>query len=427
MSDSIPIQKSLPFGCDSLLKAIAEKYGTPLFVHSEKSYRRYGQEALEAPNAFGLSVRYAMKANSHQAILRIFDGMGIEIDASSHFEVQRSLASGILPQRIQLTSQELLKPMRLKELVEQGVIYNATSLAQLQLFADLFPGLTYPLSVRINPGIGSGHNKRTNTAGPNSSFGIWWEHLSQVLEIASSSSLKISRLHSHVGSGSDWRVWQKAAQLTLDIARKLPDVEIINLGGGYKIDRMEPDKSIDFKTAFLPVKDAFQDFASETGRRLHLEIEPGTYLAAESCILLAEVNDIVDTGLEGYQFIKLDASMTELLRPMMYGARHPISVLGNGRNSPKPYVVVGTCCEGGDIFTPEQANPEAVDTVLLPEVQRGDLLVVMGAGAYGAAMCAKNYNSRPACAEAMIRLDDSHVLITRAQNPEEIWDRELPI
>lgn len=427
MSDEKFIQGPLPFASDTQLIQLAEEHGTPVYVHDEASYRRYGEEALAAPNAFGLSVRYAMKANSHGAVLRIFDGMGIGIDASSYYEVRRALAAGIAPGQVQLTSQQTPTLARLKEMVELGVIYNATSLAQLQLFAELFPDNTRPLSVRVNPGLGSGHNNRTNTAGPAASFGIWREYMPDVLDIAQQHSLTISRLHSHVGSGSDWKIWQKAAQLTLDVARDLPDVEVVNLGGGYKIDRMVPENSMSFQTAFGPVKEAFEQFAADTGRRLGMEIEPGTYLAANSCVLLARVNDIVDTGADGYRFLKLDASMTELVRPMMYGARHPIRLLGKSGGPTTPYVVVGTCCESGDIFTPAEGDPEQIDTVLLPEARRGDYLAVMGAGAYGAAMSAKNYNSRPACAEVMILSDGSSRLITRAQEIEEVWERELPL
>ncbi len=425
MNSENSIQASLPFASDAQFREIAKVYGTPVYVHNENSYRRYADEALEAPNAYGLTVRYAMKANSHRAILRIFDSMGIGIDASSQYEVRRALAAGIAPHRIQITSQETPTPEGLKEMVELGVLYNATSLAQLRIFAGLFPSNTQPLSIRINPGLGSGHNNRTNTAGPAASFGIWRDYLPEVLDISKAQAMTISRLHSHVGSGSDWRIWQKAARLTLDAARVLPDVEIVSLGGGFRIDRMEPKNSMSFQVAFPPVKTAFEEFAEETGRCLHLEIEPGTFLAANSCLLLAEIADIVDTGSQGYRFIKLNASMTELLRPMIYGGRHPIRLLTNTDTATVPYVVVGSCCESGDIFTPKQGNPEEIDSILLPEAERGDFVAVLGAGAYGSSMGAKNYNSRPACAEAMILADGSHRLITRAEKPEEIWAREL--
>jgi len=87
--------------------------------------------------------------------------------------------------------------------------------------------------------------------------------------------------------------------------------------------------------------------------------------------------------------------------------------------------VVGTCCESGDLFTPRQGNPEEIDTVLLPEAQRGELVAVLGAGAYGLAMSARNYNSRPGCAEVMILSDGSQRLITRREEPEEVWEREM--
>lgn len=435
-------QPPLPFSSDSQLQAIALEYGTPLYIHHENSYRRYAGETLNAPNAFGLSVRYAMKANPHRSILRLFDSLGIGIDASSYYEVQRALAAGIAPTKIQLSSQETFGLEQLKELVDLGIIYNCTSLSQLCRFAALFPQNTQLLSIRINPGLGSGHNNRTNTAGLAASFGIWHEYLPEILAIAEAHSLTISRLHSHVGSGSDWRIWQKAARLTLDVAQRLPDVTLVNLGGGYKIDRMVPENSMRFARVFPYVKEAFEEFAMKTGRQLHLEIEPGSFLAANSCLLVARVNDIVDTGAEGYRFLKIDASMTELLRPMIYGDRHPIRLLEceetasghreSGHSNPRksfatqfPYVIVSMCCESGDIFTPKQGNPDQIDTVQLPEAKIGDLVAVMGAGAYGAAMNVKHYNSRPACAEVMISSNGSHRLITRAETPEEIWVREL--
>jgi diaminopimelate decarboxylase len=141
--------------------------------------------------------------------------------------------------------------------------------------------------------------------------------------------------------------------------------------------------------------------------------------------LLARINDIVDTGTDGYRFLKLDASMTELLRPMIYGDRHPIRLLGKDEGPTMPCVVVGTCCESGDIFTPEQGNPEKIDAVLLPMAVPGDAVAVMGVGAYGSAMSAKHYNSRPTCAEVMIHEDGTCRRITRAEEPEEVWDREL--
>jgi diaminopimelate decarboxylase len=420
-------QPPISFSTDTQLSEIARTYGTPLFVHSEESYARYGREALGVPNRFGITVRYAMKANPHSSILRIFDRMGIQIDASSSYEVKRALAAGIGPEKIMLTGQETLKPSDVNPLVERGIIYCCTSLTQLNIYCELFGGSGRTVAIRVNPGLGSGHNNRTNTAGPAASFGIWRDYVPQAVETASAHGLKVTRVHTHVGSGSDWRIWEKAASMTLEIVRRLPDVAIVNLGGGYRIDRMDPGKSIDLHSVFSIIKQGFETFARETGRELHLEMEPGTYLSANSCMLLTRVNDIVDTGPDGYHFIKTDASMTELLRPMIYGAKHPIVLLGKPGAAFHEYVVVGLCCESGDVFTVKEGDPEAVDPVELPEARIGDLMAILGVGAYGLAMSAKNYNSRPICAEVLIRLDGSHVLISRRQEPEEIWERELNV
>lgn len=219
----------------------------------------------------------------------------------------------------------------------------------------LFPQNTQPLSIRINSSLGSGHNNRTNSAGLAASFGIWHEYLSEVLAIMEEHFLTVSRLHSHVGSGSDWLIWQKAARLTLGVARNLPNVTLVNLGGGYKIDRMMPENSMHFEKVFPYVKEAFEEFAMETGRQLHLEIEPGSFLAANSCLLLAKVNDIVDTGAEGYRFLKLDASMTELLCPMIYGDRHPIRLLECGETTAS-HGESGHSSRGIDVTSDPQNN-----------------------------------------------------------------------
>src|SRR5450631_4562911 len=113
-----------------------------------------------------------------------------------------------------------------------------------------------------------------------------------------------------------------------------------------------------------------------------LELEPGTYVVANSCALIASVIDVVDTGREGYRFVKVDAGMTEILRPSMYGSQHPIEIVPAAREDRAKmwYVVVGHCCESGDLLTPAPGNPEGLQPRLLPETRIGDLLVLGGVG-----------------------------------------------
>ena len=125
---------------------------------------------------------------------------------------------------------------QLAEHLAAGVLFNACSLHQLETVGRVAPGRE--ISVRMNPGLGSGSANRTNTGGPASSFGIWHDYLEDVKTIAKRHELTIRRLHTHIGSGTDPEVWKRVTRMTLDLAARLPDVRIVNLGGGLKIGRM---------------------------------------------------------------------------------------------------------------------------------------------------------------------------------------------
>jgi diaminopimelate decarboxylase len=129
--------------------------------------------------------------------------------------------------------------------------------------------------------------------------------------------LKIVRIHTHIGSGSDPVIWQNVAGMSLNLVEQFPDVITLNLGGGYKVGRMSYEASTDLKTVGSPVQVEFEEFAKKTGRKLKLEIEPGTFLVANSGALLCTVQDIVSTGASGFTFLKLDSGMTEVLRPSL--------------------------------------------------------------------------------------------------------------
>ena len=306
--------------------ALQERFGTPLYVYDQETLEAQAQRALRLPAPFGLTVRYAMKACPSAGVLRVLTRAGLQVDASSGWEARRALAAGVPAGHILLTAQQL--PDDLDELTAAGVRFNACSLDQLAAYGERFPGAE--VAVRLNPGLGSGHSNRTNVGGPSSSFGIWHTHLEPLLEAARARGLRITLLHTHIGSGSDPGVWQHCARLTLNLARHLPDVTAVNLGGGYKIGRMSGESSTDLLRAAAPIVDELRRFADDSGRRLRLEIEPGTFLAGNAGAVVASVIDVVDTGKEGFSFIKTDTGMTEILRPSMYGAQHPVTVVPRG-------------------------------------------------------------------------------------------------
>ncbi len=403
---------------------IQEKFGTPLYVYDKETMEKSAKEVLSFPNAFGLTARFAMKALPTKKILQLFNSLGLHIDASSGWEVERAIIAGIPPTHIQLTAQQV--PQNLKELIEKGVLFNACSLNQLKIYGELFPETE--LSVRINPGLGSGSSNRTNVGGPSSSFGIWHEYLDQVYELSNKYKLKITGLHTHIGSGSDPEVWLHCALLALATASKMPEVTRLSLGGGYKVARMPDEKTANLQEIGKKILPEFYSFAEKYGRKLHLEIEPGTYLVARAGSLICSVIDIVDTGPKGYKFIKVDSGMTENVRPAMYGALHPLIVVPRKEkvNHKKDYyIVAGHCCESGDIFTPKRGDPETPEPREMLEPEIGDALVVEGCGAYCASQSCKNYNSFPEAGEIIRVAPFEYEWIRKPQTLEQIIQNEL--
>ena len=417
--------ETLNFLTPEEVELIRREFGTPVYVYDETTLRKNARTLNAFPNAFGLRARYAMKAAPTAAILRIFNEEGLGIDASSGHEIERAVRAGFGTESISLSTQEM--PENFAAWAEDGVKFNLCSLHQIRLFGEAFPG--QDIGLRFNPGLGSGGTKRTNVGGPASSFGIWKDDLEEAKQLCKTNDLRVGRIHTHIGSGSDPEVWKKVSGMSLDIVRQFNDVESLNLGGGFKVARMNSETATNLAAIGTPVKTSFEEFSEETGRELRLELEPGTFLVANACSLVTSVQDLNDTGNEGYRFLKLDAGMTEILRPSLYGSQHPIIIVPEGNDSEVreriEQVVVGHCCESGDLLTPSPDDPESLAPRLLPEGREGDACIIEGVGAYCSAMPAKNYNSFPEASEALRREDGSFALIRKQQTLDQLLENEL--
>lgn len=407
---------------ESLVKQIEQEVSTPVYIYHVPTMKAQAEIALGMPHAFGLTVRYAMKACSTRAILQFFDKKGLHMDASSVFEVQRALLAGIPPYKISLSTQEL--PEDFADLINKEVLFNACSLNQLEIYGQRFPNTA--IGVRINPGIGSGHSKKTTVGGASSSFGIWHELVPQIKQICERYQLTVERIHTHIGSGTDPIVWEKVAQLSLNSVQQFSKVKTLNLGGGFKVDRMKGGIGPSLESIGKKVQKAFTDFAHATGRELHLEIEPGTFLMANAGYILSRVQDKVSTGKEGYTFLKLDTGMTEILRPTLYGAEHPMTFLRQGTGEAKECaVVVGHCCESADMLTCKPNQPEVLGPRSFQEISIGDLCLIGGAGAYCSSLSATNYNSFPQVPEVFVFEDGSYRLIKARQTMHQMLVNEV--
>ena len=441
LSMSLPPQKSVFLTPETAKTCVEVAGGTPLYAYSLEQLTKAADSCLAFPNAFGLTVRFAMKACPNASILKFFSSKGIHVDASSGYEARRAIyRAGIPPEHISLSTQEL--PEDFADLVELGVKLNACSVSQLERFGRHFKGTGAKVGIRINPGVGSGgfsasttQFSKTNVGGPSSSFGIWHELVTDgtVPSTVEKYGLDVERIHTHIGSGSDPAVWQQVATKSLSFCKIFPSVTTMNLGGGYKVGRNEGEATTDLQEIGQPVVDAFRKFVADEGRELRLEIEPGTYLMAMAGALVSTVQDKVQTtGEGGHTFLKLDAGMTDVLRPSLYGAIHPITVLpGSGKSSDvgsetESVVVVGHCCESGDLMTPKPGEPEDLSERLLRKAAIGDFLVMDGSGAYCSGMSTKNYNSFPEAPEVLIEeaTGKAH-LIRKRQSLEQVYQNEI--
>lgn len=376
---------------------LAKEYGTPLYVYDQAYLTNRASTLLEYCLKHNCLLRYAIKANPHPNIVKLFNDIGLGFDASSSYEAEYLIDQGVKPAKISLSSQQPAE--NLKQLLELGVKFVATSLHQLDLVENT--GWSGNIAVRYNPGLGAGHSNRTNTGGLAASFGIWHEYLPQVSTWQKSSNCIIDRLHLHIGSGGDPAVWRQTIKIALELVAQMPDVKTLDIGGGYKVARVPGEQETDMTKILNEFSQELEKFKNETGRAVNLEIEPGTWLVANSGVLLSRIVDIVDTGKDGFKFIKLDTGMNDFLRPTLYGAQHPIEVL-NDSDDMEEYVVVGHNCESGDILTPMPGQPELVAVRQLKKARIADLVVIGGAGAYAASMRAIGYNHFPAAQETFI-------------------------
>jgi diaminopimelate decarboxylase len=308
------------------------------------------------------------------------------------------LAAGIPGGHISLSSQQ--SPHNLPELLAAGVHFTATSLKQLRLFLAT-AGRPDIVGVRINPDLGGGGNNRTNTGGVNASFGIWHAYIPDLLTLTAEAGVKIDHLHIHIGSGADPSIWGEVMERSLQLVRLLPEVTTLDIGGGYKVSRYGTEPEADMVAIAKVFSEKLVSFASETGRELKLEIEPGTYFIAHAGTLVAEVDDIVDTGKAGHTFLRLNTGMNDFLRSTLYGAQHKIEVINESAET-KSYIVVGHNCESGDIFTPGAGDPELIEPRELKVAAIGDEVRIYDTGAYCASMRAKGYNAFPDASEVMV-------------------------
>ena len=416
----------------------AKQYGTPFYLYNEQVIMDNCRILLSMPNAYGLGVRYAMKANSNKSILKTVSAQGLMIDASSMNEVRRAHIAGIGYKDILLTTQEVPfedEKLALMDMINGGLKYNVCSLKQLHNIGDFAAANKVKLAMRIHPGIGSGESATRNTGDNYSCFGIHLSDLDKALEYAKDKGLVFDLVHVHIGSGADPLVWQSNIDSELKIIEKyFPEAETVNFGGGLKVARMPDEKAANIEELGLYVKEKIEEFYHKTKRKMKMEIEPGNHVVALAGFIVTTVIDKKKTGRQGLNFLVLDGGMELNARPLLYAARHPFYIVSKAGallssefdpdlKSDYMAVPVGRCCESGD--------SQSLDTsgLCVPrkmaEPQPGDLFLIGGAGAYCSAMSVANYNSHVQAPEILYNSAGNLEVIRSRQTLGQLLENEI--
>ncbi len=394
------------------LQSLAEKFGTPLYVYDENTFVNQYKRLTNAFKGVNLKVKYACKALSNQAILKLFHKIGSGLDAVSIQEVQLGLKAGYSPDEILFTPNGVSFE-EIKMGVDAGVVINIDNIAILEHFGHEYGGKV-PCCIRLNPHIMAGGNQHIQTGHIDSKFGISVHQLRHVERIINTYDIHVTGLHVHTGSEIlDSGVFLRAAELMFEAAHQFKDLLFIDFGSGFKVAYKDGDVTTDIEELGAELSARFEQFCKDYGRELELWFEPGKFLVSEGGILLVRVNTVKQTMAT--VFAGVDSGQNHLIRPMFYDAYHHIVNISNPGGKPRIYTVVGYICET-DTFGWDRK---------LSEVREGDVLAIQNAGAYGFTM-SNNYNSRLRPAEVLIRNGKAE-LIRRRENLEDLLLTQIDI
>ena len=401
--------------CEDLpVRDLAARFGTPLYVYSGAAL---DERIARVRAAFGAEAQicYAVKANSNLALLARMHARGIGFDLVSGGELAR-LQAARLPTRGAVFAGVGKEPWEIEAAVAAGILFfNVESPHELPLLAaaGAAAGVRVPVALRINPDVDAGTHAYISTAKKQNKFGIALDGAGAVVEsIAAEPSLRLCGYHVHLGSqvrstAPYVQALERVAAFADGADVRRSGITHYDLGGGFGI-AYGNGEALDVAAvahALLPTLRA---------RGWTPVVEPGRYLVGDAGMLVTTVLGEKRSGETG--FLLVDAAMNDLLRPALYQAEHPIQPVAPRSGERRTVDIVGPVCETGDFLARQRS---------LSPCQRGDLLAVLGAGAYGASM-ASNYNTRRRPAEVLV--DGARArLIRRRETFDQLFANEVDL
>ncbi len=407
----MPMSDSFKERLFPLLPTVVNHFGTPFHIYDEVGIRETGRllhEAFAEIDRF--REYYAVKALPNPKILTIMREMGFGFDCSSVAELRLCRGIGAVGEELMYTSNNTSATEFIEAAGAGGSILN---LDDISLLAKV-PALPELICFRYNPG-----GRRTGNAiigNPlEAKYGVRHEQIIDAYRQAREGGASRFGIHTMLASNElDYRYMVQTAGMLLDLVRDIGDslgirFEFINIGGGLGIPYQPGVNPLDLANMGREITSLFKEFAARQGYQPALYMESGRFMTGPHGVLVATAinrKEIYRT------YVGVDASMSALMRPGMYGAYHHIEVLGKGRDEPQEMVdVVGSLCENNDKFAIQRQLPRTVD---------GDILIIQDTGAHGIAM-GFNYNGSLRPKELLLTSSGEVELIRRAERVSDYF------
>jgi diaminopimelate decarboxylase len=392
------------FAEDVSLKSIADACGTPFYCYSRAAVEARYDAYLEALQDFDVLICYAVKANSHQAIIKLLADRGAGADVVSEGELRRALLAGVPAAKIVYSG--VAKTVREIEFALQQDIrqFNVESEPELEEIsaAAVRMGKTARVAFRINPDVDAGTHEKISTGKSENKFGVALESARYAYDRAAKlPGIEICGIDLHIGSQiTSLTPFEHAFARIAELAQQLRDdgitIATIDLGGGLGVN-------YDAENDNAPTAAEYAAVVKDKLGHLNCDfiIEPGRSLVANAGVLVGSVIYVKKSSQK--TFLIIDAAMNDFLRPSMYDSYHAIVGARETGATDVLYDIVGPVCESGDTFARQRE---------LPAQEAGDLIVIEGTGAYGSVM-ASTYNTRPLVPEVLVDGDEFRIIRKR--------------
>jgi len=390
--DYFNYQKNKLFAEEVELEGIAGKFGTPLYLYSQRTLVEHFEKLARALKPLKPLICYSLKANGNINLGKILVKKGAGLDIVSGGELFRALKMGCPPERIVYAGVGKTVQEINSALDKKIFLFNVESVEELELINKLASKKRrkQKVALRLNPGVSFYTHKYLQTAKSESKFGLGFPEALKIFKNRREFfALSIEGVHIHLGSQiANPAPYLKALKKIVPFLDKVQGLGVklnwLDLGGGLAAsyrEKEKPSTADDFARAIIPwVKKS----------RLKLIIEPGRFIMGNAGVLITKV--LFSKKVRSKNFLIVDAGMNDLIRPALYGAYHQIIPLKKKDSGKAAFDVVGPICESGDFLGKD---------ILLPKPESGEMLAIRGAGAYGFTL-SSNYNGRRRAAEVLV-------------------------